>query len=146
MQAWGKVLAVCISTKRSDPKKNIGIGFLQAGLGLKGDAHAGTEKEVSLLAEEDVQALCPDLAGDTEPGGFAENIRTRGLKISTLKPGTMLQIGRAQLQVIQIGKDPSAPHTYRYRGSSLLPTHGLFARVVESGAVQVGDVIVPLPS
>jgi hypothetical protein len=50
----GKVVGVCMSQRRTDPKKNIGKSFLQKGLGLVGDSHAGTEKEVSLLAVESI--------------------------------------------------------------------------------------------
>jgi MOSC domain-containing protein YiiM len=141
MNERGIVSAVCISTKRSDPKKNVGAGFLRTGWGLVGDSHAGTEKEISLLAEEDVRAVCGEAATEMTPGSFAENIRTEGLDLLRLKPGTLLKIGRAQVRVIQIGKDLSAPHTYQYRGYSLLPTHGLFGRVVEDGEVKIGDPI-----
>jgi MOSC domain-containing protein YiiM len=43
--------------------------------------------------------------------------------------------------VIQIGKDPSQPHTYNYQGYSILPTEGMFCKVIESGEVKVGDSI-----
>jgi len=137
----GTVLGVCRSLERTIPKKNVGYGLLRAGWGLVGDSHAGTEKEISLLAEEDVRAVCGEAATEMTPGSFAENIRTEGLDLLRLKPGTLLKIGRAQVRVIQIGKDLSAPHTYQYRGYSLLPTHGLFGRVVEDGEVKIGDPI-----
>jgi hypothetical protein len=50
MEKSGMVVGVCMSQKRTDPKKNVGKGFLQKGFGLVGDFHAGTEKEVSLPA------------------------------------------------------------------------------------------------
>ena len=43
------VVGVCVSQRRTDPKQNVGKGFLQKGLGLVGDSHAGSAKEVSLL-------------------------------------------------------------------------------------------------
>jgi MOSC domain-containing protein YiiM len=52
-----------------------------------------------------------------------------------------LQIGKAKVQVIQIGKDPSQSHTYQYQGYSLLPTEGVFCKVIESGEVKVGDFV-----
>ena len=57
MKKSGKVVGVCMSKRRTDPKENVGKGFLQKGIGLVGDSHAGTEKEVSLLAIESVQKL-----------------------------------------------------------------------------------------
>ena len=57
MEEYGKVVGVCMSQRRTDPKKNVGKGVLEKGLGLVGDSHAGTEKEVSLLAIESIQKI-----------------------------------------------------------------------------------------
>jgi MOSC domain-containing protein YiiM len=46
--------------------------------------------------------------------------------------------------VIQIGKDPSQPHTYNYQGYSILPKEGVFCKVIESGEVKIGDSIRPI--
>jgi len=61
--------------------------------------------------------------------------------LTSLPIGTRLQIGEAKLEVIQIGKDPSQPHTYNYKGYSILPKEGVFCKVRESGVVKVGDII-----
>jgi len=137
----GKVVGVCMSQRRIDPKKNVGKGFLQWGFGLVGDSHAGTEKEVSLLAIESIDRLCEETGISVEPGYFAENITTEGIDLTSLPIGSQLQVGEAKLTVVQIGKDPSQPHTYRYQGYSLLPTEGVFCKVIESGVVTVGNII-----
>lgn len=137
----GKVVGVCISQRKTDPKKNVGNGFLQKGLGLKGDSHAGTEKEVSLLAIESLQKLYREAGISAEPGSFAENITTEGIDLTSLPIGSQLRVGEARLLVIQIGKDPSQAHAYNYQGYSILPTEGVFCRVTESGEVKVGDII-----
>jgi MOSC domain-containing protein YiiM len=141
MKKSGIVVGVCVSQRRADPKKNEGKGFLQKGLGLVGDAHAGTEKEVSLLAIEDVHRLCHKTGIVAEPGCFAENITTEGIDLTSLPIGSRLQIGKAKLEVIQIGKDPSQAHTYNYQGYSILPKEGVFCKVIESGEVKVGNSI-----
>jgi len=137
----GKVIGVCISQRKTDPKKNVGNGFLQKGLGLVGDSHAGTEKEVSLLAIESLHKLHRETGISVEPGSFAENITTEGIDLTSLPVGSQLQVGEAKLLVIQIGKDPSQSHTYGYQGYSLLPTEGVFCKVIESGEVKNGDFI-----
>jgi MOSC domain-containing protein YiiM len=137
----GKVVGVCISQKRTDPKKNVGKGLLQKGLGLVGDSHAGTEKEVSLLAIESLHKFYRKTGISAEPGSFAENITTEGIDLIALPVGSQLQVGEAKLTVVQIGKDPSQPHTYSYQGYSLLPTEGVFCKVIESGEVKAGDFI-----
>jgi len=130
-----------MSQRQTDPKKNVGRGFLQKGLGLVGDSHAGTEKEVSLLAFESIQKLCQETGISAGPGSFAENITTEGVYLVSIPIGSTLQIGGAKLMVIQIGKDPSQAHTYNYRGFSILPKEGMFCKVIESGEVKVGDSI-----
>jgi len=141
MKKQGKVVGVCISQKRTDPKENVGKGFLQKGLGLLGDSHAGTEKEVSLLAVESIQKLCQETGISADPGCFAENITTEGIDLTSLPIGSKLQVGEANLMVIQIGKEPSQAHTYNYHGHSILPKDGVFCKVIESGEIKVGDFI-----
>jgi len=137
----GKVVGVCISQRRTDPKKNVGKGLIQKGLGLVGDSHAGTEKEVSLLAIESLHKLYREAGISAEPGSFAENITTEGIDLTSLPVGSQLQVGEAKLIIVQIGKDSSQSHTYSFQGYSLLPTEGVFCKVVDSGEVKNGDFI-----
>jgi MOSC domain-containing protein YiiM len=137
----GKVVGVCMSQRKTDPKKNVGIGILRKGVGLVGDSHAGTEKEVSLLAVENIQKLCQETGLSAGPGSFAENITTEGVNIVSIPIGSTLQVGKAKLMVIQIGKNPSQAHTYNYQGYSILPKEGVFCKVIESGEVKIGDPI-----
>ena len=88
MKKPGVVVGVCVSQRRTDPKKNVGKGFLQKGLGVAGDSHAGTEKEVSLLAIESIQKLCQETGLSAGPGCFAENITTEGIDLTSLPIGT----------------------------------------------------------
>jgi MOSC domain-containing protein YiiM len=141
MKKPGVVVGVCVSQRRTDPKENVGKGVLQKGLGLAGDSHGGTEKEVSLLAIESIQKLCQETGISAEPGCFAENITTEGIDLTSLPIGTHFQVGKAELMVIQIGKDPSQAHTYTYQGHSILPRDGVFCKVIESGEVNIGDFV-----
>ncbi|HRR42160.1 MAG TPA: MOSC domain-containing protein, partial [Syntrophales bacterium] len=142
----GVVVGVCMSERRGDPKKNVGSGLLQPGVGLVGDSHAGTAKEITILARESVDRLWREKGISAEPGFFAENIATQGLDTASLVRGSVLEIGRAKLEVMQIGKDPSEAHTYQYKGYSLLPSEGVFCRVIEGGEIRVGDKVVKMGS
>ena len=141
MKKSGKIVGVCVSQRRTDPKKNVAKGFLQKGLGMVGDSHAGTKKEVSLLAIESIRKLCREAGISAEPGSFVENITTEGIDLTSLSIGSHLEVGEAKLVVIQIGKDLSQAHAYNYQGHSILPKEGLFCRVIESGEIKVGDII-----
>jgi len=137
----GRVVGVCMSQKKIDPKRNVGRGFLKRGYGLVGDSHAGTEKEVSLLAIESILRLHQETGIFAESGAFAENLTTEGIDLISLPIGSRLKVGDAELKVIQIGKDPSQAHTYNYQGYSILPKEGIFCKVIESGEVKIGDPI-----
>ncbi len=106
---------------------------------MVGDSHAGTEKEVSLLATEAINALCQRTGIVAGPGSFAENITTEGLELKRVRIGTEIKVGAAVLKVIGIGKDSSAPHTYTFQGYSLLREEGIFCKVTKSGWVHVDD-------
>ncbi|MCL2589263.1 MAG: molybdopterin-binding protein, partial [Oscillospiraceae bacterium] len=100
----GRVLSVNISETKGHQKTPIPIGTLIADHGLEGDAHAGTGRQVSLLANESIDKLRVCLS-DLAPGAFAENIVTEGLTLHTLPVGTKLKIGTALTELTQIGKD-----------------------------------------
>jgi len=141
MERPGKVVGVCLSQRRTDPKENVGKGFFQKGLGLVGDSHAGTEKEVSLLAIESIHKLCQETGIAAESGSFAENITTEGIDLTSLPIGSQLQVGEAKLMIVQIGKDSSQAHIYNFQGYSILPKEGVFCKVTKSGAIKTDDTI-----
>ena len=137
----GRVVAVCRSLERGKTKEDIRSGFFEKGVGLSGDAHAGTEKEVSILAQDRVDELSKKTSLSFPPGAFAENLLIVGLDQAELLPGRRLKVGKAILQIIRIGKEAGIPHSYHFRGHSLLPDFGIFARVLESGRVKNGDEV-----
>lgn len=140
------VVAVCRSTRRTDPKVDIGEGELRAGLGLVGDAHAGmSEREVSLLSLESIERANQEHGIHAIPGSFAENLTIQGLDLLSLEVGDRLRVGPALLEVVQIGKPPDVAHTYSFHGVSILPREGIFCRVVEGGRVARGDPVRVLP-
>jgi MOSC domain-containing protein YiiM len=139
----GSIVAVCTSQRRTDPKRDVGEGYLREGHGLVGDAHAGlSEREVSLLALESIERINEEQGIGASPGDFAENLTTQGVDLPSLPIGTRLRAGEAVLEVIQIGKPLHLAHTYSFQGLSLLPTEGIFCRVIKGGRVRRGDGIV----
>jgi MOSC domain-containing protein YiiM len=137
----GRVVAVCRSIERGKRKEDFGLGFFEKGLGLQGDAHAGTEKEVSILIKEKVDELSNQTGLFFPPGAFAENLLIAGLNQSGLLPGIRLKVGSAALLIERIGKEKDVTHSYNFLGYSLLPDYGVFAKVIESGAVKNGDEV-----
>lgn len=139
-----KVLAVCSSETKGVRKDNIHKGFLKAGYGLEGDAHAdaGWHRQVSLLAVESI-AKMRQMGLDVGPGDFAENITTEGIELFSLPVGSLLTVGGAVvLEISQIGKEC---HTgcaiMKQTGKCIMPKEGIFARVIRGGPVRSGDTV-----
>jgi MOSC domain-containing protein YiiM len=137
----GRVVAVCRSAEKEKPKEDVRSGFFERGLGLVGDAHAGTRKQVSILTKEKVDQLAQKTGISFPPGAFAENLLVEGLQQIDLVPGRQIRVGSSTLLIERVGKEASTPHSYQYRGHSLLPYFGIFARVLESGLIKNGDEI-----
>jgi len=136
-------VAVSISDRKGVTKHNIPQGRLVADHGLEGDAHAGSGRQVSLLARESIDKMIA-LGAAVSPGDFAENITTQGIEVMALPVGAVLKIGEeALLEVTQIGK---ACHSKgcairQQVGDCVMPREGIFVKVIKGGAVQPGDVI-----
>ena len=140
-----KVLAVSTSLKKGVKKINQPRIKVLLDQGVEGDAHLGLDarRQVSLLAQESVDLMKRDLP-ELAPGDFAENITTAGLELHTLPLGTRLKIGpEAMLEVSQIGKTCHQGCAIKQStGSCIMPTHGIFGRVVAEGYIGPGDEIV----
>ena len=139
-----RIIAVCTSEEKGTKKKAVNEGLLGEDYGLVGDAHADccTHRQVSLLAIESIDKMrSQGLA--VGPGDFAENLTTEGIDLLSLPPGARISIGREViLEVTQIGKECHTPCAiYRQVGECVMPTEGIFARVVRGGVVKTEDSI-----
>ena len=138
----GIVRAVCLSKARGTEKVNVGRGELQADWGLAGDAHAGHwHRQVSLLSAGKIAAFNAKGA-NVQPGAFGENLVVEGLDFRAMPVGTRLRCGQALLEITQIGKECHSHCAIFHRvGDCIMPREGVFAKVLESGPVAVGDVM-----
>jgi molybdopterin adenylyltransferase len=139
----GKILSVNVSAEKGQKKHNIARCLLVEGLGLEGDAHAGTKiRQVSLLAKESIEKI-RDKGLDVRYGDFAENLTTQGIILHELPIGTRLKIGdKVIVKVTQIGKichDRCA--IFAQVGDCVMPREGIFAEVIIGGEISVGDSI-----
>ncbi|MFB3880010.1 MAG: MOSC domain-containing protein [Armatimonadota bacterium] len=142
MGATGRLLAVSISDRAGTRKRPIPVGLLRENHGLVGDAHAGSSRQVSLLAEESVDTMRAE-GLEVGPGDFAENLTVSGLTLHSLPVGARLRVGSAVvLEITQIGKECHEECEIRAQtGRCVMPTEGIFARVVAGGEVRPGDAI-----
>jgi len=138
-----RVVAVNLSAKKGQRKKNIDQGLLVQEHGLENDAHAGDwHRQVSLLGMESIDKMLRT-GLNVGPGDFAENLTTEGMELFTLPIGTRLKIGSTAVgEVTQIGKECHTRCAIFYQaGDCVMPREGIFIRVVNGGPVRVGDEI-----
>lgn len=145
----GQVRAVCISEKRGTEKHAVPEGRLVLNFGIENDAHGGNwHRQVSLLSYDRVKAFNQRGAGVGD-GAFGENLVVEGIDFSSLPVGTRLLVNDAELEITQIGKEcHSHCAIYQRMGECIMPTQGVFARVIREGTVRPGDkmeVIMPDP-
>lgn len=140
----GAVLAVCTSAKKGMRKKNAGQAHFIEQFGIEGDAHgnSATHRQVSLLAVESIRKM-QDMGLDVGPGDFAENLTTENVDLLTLPLGSKIKIGDSvELEISQHGKECHTPCAiYHQAGTCVMPTEGIFGKVLSGGMVKVGDTI-----
>jgi len=143
-----KVLAVNISAKTGVIKHPVESAVLREDFGIEGDAHARNwHRQVSLLDQESVDKMTALGVDGLTAGIFAENITTEGIALHTLPVGTRLRVGVTELEVTQIGKECHAHcQIYQQVGMCIMPTEGIFTKVIRGGEIRAGDVIEILPN
>ena len=138
-----RVFSVNVSSEKG-PKSPVSEAVLVAGRGIEGDAHAGTDRQISLLAKESVDKI--EITGiRLAPGDFGENITTEGIDAASIVVGQRLAVGDgAVLQISEIGKVCATPCSIGRRlGDCIMPREGIFARVVRGGRIAAGDSVEP---
>ena len=168
----GRVAAVSCSATHTMSKPNRTAIRLLAGLGVEGDAHAGTTvKHRSRVARDPSQPnlrqvhlihaeLHDELRGggfDLIPGQMGENITTEGIDLLGLPTGTRLRIGAEAIVTITGLRNPCAQLDGIQRGlmaavldrapdGTLIRKAGIMGVVVAGGVINQGDpIVIELP-
>ncbi|MGK2880332.1 MAG: MOSC domain-containing protein [Mycobacterium sp.] len=115
----------------------------EAGAGLLGDRyHGSTRLQVTIQSQELLDDAAIELGHDFDPGATRRNITVDSGQIPT-KPGTRLQIGDVELEVVRISVPcrllddsvgPGAAAALRGRAGSV-------CRVLTSGTISVGSTV-----
>ena len=109
--------------------------------GLEGDFHAkGGERQLSLLFAE----TRDEITGQKEKGlcfsRFKENICIRGITPDAVAPGARLEAGEALLEITGETKHCHEECALFQAGKTCaLAGRSLFAKVLKSGVIRVGD-------
>lgn len=141
-----EIVSIAMSKKKGTRKQTQETAELVPNHGLQGDAHAGEwHRQVSFLASESIDKM-RSRGLDVTFGDFAENIATTGIEWKDVAVGSRYRVGRqAEVEITQIGKECKNKCAIYYQaGDCIMPTEGVFARVLNGGKIQVGDTIQPL--
>ena len=138
-----QVTAVNISEKKGVRKHEVPYIDLKLRHGIVGDAHAGDwHRQISLLAQESIVIMTEMGVEDLTPGQFAENLTTKDICLYELPVGTRLQIGETIQEVTQIGKECHKGCAIQQKvGKCIMPTQGIFTKVIKEGTIHIGDTI-----
>jgi len=137
-----EIISVNISPTKGTSKTPVDKISLRPNYGIIGDAHAGqdTKRQISLLAWEDILQM-QEWGLKLTYGSLAENITTKGIDLPSLPIGTRLFIGQVILQLTQIGKKcHQGCAIYRQIGRCIMPTRGVFARVIKGGEIYAQSI------
>ena len=116
--------------------------------GIVGDAHARMwHRQVSMLAQETIDAFIAANSRETKPGEFAENITLSGIDLAKVAILDRFGIGEVELELTQIGKKchGAGCAIFEEVGTCVMPKQGVFCRVTAPGTAATGDAIEYLP-
>ena len=138
----GKIVAICMSTKKGTQKKEIDEINLIENFGLEGDAHGGNwHRQVSLLSYESIENFKAKGA-EVDFGSFGENLIVQGIDFPSLSVGKKILGENFELEVTQIGKEcHTRCNIYAAMGDCIMPKEGVFAKVIKGGHIKKNDTV-----
>lgn len=140
----GKVYSVNISRQKGEKKNSVEQATLVDDWGIRGDAHAGSEiKQVSLLDKREIDKMSSSVDLRLYPGDFAENFTTTHVELDDVEVGQQILLGdKVILEVSQIGKKCHEGCVIKQKtGKCVMPSKGVFCRVVKGGKVKKDDTL-----
>ena len=139
----GIIYSISISPKRGQLKKEVTEVNVIENHGIEDDGHAGEwGRQITCLNWISVQKANKEHNLNIGPGDFAENILIDGLDFSPLSIGSRLKLGTSVvIEITQIGKEDHPSIVTKTFGVSLLPSEGLFCKVIKGGKTKKGDSV-----
>lgn len=135
-----EVVSVNVSREKGTPKRPVEKIDIDDH-GIVGDAHAGGwHRQVSLLGRQSIERFVEQTGRQVLPGEFAENITIDGLETSAVAVLDRLRLGDVELEISQIGKECHGEGCtiFQQVGKCVMPSEGIFARVVRGGTLAAG--------
>lgn len=129
-----------MSREKGTPKRPVDRIEID-GRGIVGDAHAGVwHRQVSLLGRRSIERFTEQTGKPVLPGEFAENMTLDGLEMNRVAVLDRLSFDEVELEISQIGKKCHGEGCtiFQQVGKCVMPSEGIFARVVRGGTLAAG--------
>jgi MOSC domain-containing protein YiiM len=143
MEKEAKIISINTSFQKGGKKSPIEKAYITA-LGIEGDAHSGDwHRQVSMLSMESIKIL-NSKGAKASPGDFGENLTVSGIDMQGIEIGDRLTVigSSAVLEVTQIGKHCDSPCSIYYEaGYCIMPTEGVFLKVISPGSISKDDML-----
>jgi MOSC domain-containing protein YiiM len=139
----GKLTGVYVGSRKGEEKTPVESGELIADHGLRGDSHAGRDRnrQVSLFAAEILREIQNE-GFEISAESLSANLFTENINLNSLKPGVRLRVGETVIEIFEARK----PCRSITKIDNRLPKRlygkcGQLGRIVKSGVVRVGDEV-----
>lgn len=134
----GQIISIHISKTRGTIKTNVSSCQIIANWGLEGDAHAGRgEKQISIFPLEALKKVPESKRKQCATEDYTENITISGIPLEKLKVGCILKIGKVQIKICSIGKEPLREEGRSY----IVSREGRFGIALQGGTIEVNNTI-----
>ena len=121
----------------------VNAAALDAMAGLVGDANRSRRRQVTIISRERWNELTRDLGARLPPSTRRANLMVSGIDLQNSR-GRILRVGSARLQINGETR-PCEQMEAAHAGLQALMRErwggGVFAEVIESGEIRVGDVV-----
>ncbi len=143
MKNKGMIISLSLSEKKGTAKHAVDECLIIKDFGMEGDAHAGSEGQLTVLCEDTWKRYEKSTGLEIHPGECSENIIASGLSAASCPPGTVIKLGEeVTCLVIRIGKEirDECPAYPRLKACPVAE-EGLFLKVLTGGTLRAGDPV-----
>jgi len=137
-----KIIALTRYPQKGEPGVSLAEMALIEGLGIEGDRHMGTERQLSICTAEARRWMEAQSKEGLCFGRFRENILLEGLVAAALTNGDVLLLGDTVVEILASGKY-CFPQCRLFSDQTPCPlSEGvIFAAVLQGGTVSLGDAV-----